>query len=326
MPDPPSILARFSPSSTPDTLYHGNNAIVYKCPPVVVKVVRRLPSQSRLDLVSAVSREFANLRAAHCKYVVSVLLLEQDNDGPVALVMPYYPLGDLHALLARARKRRHDLSPALKDYIFLQILKGVSHLHDLSIVHRDLKPANCLIGDDGIIKISDFGYSISNDAAFVDTVSRLGPLYLCCGTTSFKAPELFAYEASWPHVDVPAAALCLFSVDSWLLAILYMHVCTMTAPWSCSSKDLTRYAQFKSMYAQGATSMLRQINDKLVLLSRLLPLLLFRDLPYDSRPHLLALLDPCPVLRAKPLELVQSNWLKHAYSDPAELLELAKMS
>ena len=44
-------------------------------------------------------------------------------------------------------------------HYFVQIIRGLSALHDLNIIHRDIKPANVLLKD-GVIKLSDFGFSL----------------------------------------------------------------------------------------------------------------------------------------------------------------------
>ncbi len=55
----------------------------------------------------------------------------------------------------RLVKQEPDLGTALR--WLTEILAGVSHLHSHHLVHRDLTPKNIMFGDDGAIKISDFG-------------------------------------------------------------------------------------------------------------------------------------------------------------------------
>jgi membrane-associated tyrosine/threonine-specific cdc2-inhibitory kinase len=44
------------------------------------------------------------------------------------------------------------------DLIF-EMLCGVKYIHDCGYIHLDIKPSNFLVGDDGCIKIADFGLS-----------------------------------------------------------------------------------------------------------------------------------------------------------------------
>lgn len=44
------------------------------------------------------------------------------------------------------------------------ILSGIECLHQNFVLHRDLKPANLLIGNDGQIKIADFGLARSHSS------------------------------------------------------------------------------------------------------------------------------------------------------------------
>lgn len=55
-------------------------------------------------------------------------------------------------------------------------------MHYQKIIHRDIKPSNLLVGEDGHIKIADFGVSNEfkgSDALLSNTV----------GTPAFMAPE-----------------------------------------------------------------------------------------------------------------------------------------
>lgn len=58
----------------------------------------------------------------------------------------------------------------------------LSAVHCQKIIHRDIKPSNLLLGDDGHVKIADFGVSNQfegNDAQLSSTA----------GTPAFMAPE-----------------------------------------------------------------------------------------------------------------------------------------
>ena len=46
--------------------------------------------------------------------------------------------------------------PVAKSYT-RQLLIGLEYLHRNGIAHRDIKGANCLVGNDGVIKLADFG-------------------------------------------------------------------------------------------------------------------------------------------------------------------------
>lgn len=65
----------------------------------------------------------------------------------------------------------------------LQILVGLSRLHQAGIIHRDIKPYNILVTDQNTVKITDFGLSKLRGEDF------RGPSNLMVGSPYYAAPE-----------------------------------------------------------------------------------------------------------------------------------------
>ncbi len=84
-----------------------------------------------------------------------------------------------------------------------QLIRAVGLLHRRNILHRDIKPENLHIGDDGELRILDFGL------AFCPGLSRHAPGSLP-GTPSFLAPEAFAGAAPSVAQDLYAVGVTLY--------------------------------------------------------------------------------------------------------------------
>ncbi|XP_073471155.1 calcium/calmodulin-dependent protein kinase kinase 1 isoform X1 [Aquarana catesbeiana] len=100
----------------------------------------------------------------------------------------------------------HPFSEEQTRIYFRDIVLGIEYLHYQKIIHRDIKPSNLLLGDDGHIKIADFGVSNQfegNDALLSSTA----------GTPAFMAPETLADTGqgfSGKALDVWAMGVTLY--------------------------------------------------------------------------------------------------------------------
>ena len=56
--------------------------------------------------------------------------------------------------------------------LFIQIARGVKHVHEQGLIHRDLKPMNCFIDEFGFVKIGDFGLSRESSDIGVDDLEE----------------------------------------------------------------------------------------------------------------------------------------------------------
>lgn len=70
--------------------------------------------------------------------------------------------------------------------MLLDACDAIAHAHAKGIVHRDLKPSNMLVGDDGRLRIVDFGIASGRD--LMTTVSHAG-FHSVVGTPAYMSPE-----------------------------------------------------------------------------------------------------------------------------------------
>jgi len=66
----------------------------------------------------------------------------------------------------------------------LQMIAGLEAAEAAGVLHRDIKPANCFVGADGMVKIGDFGLSVSTFARGESLLTNCGGNHSTCGRTS----------------------------------------------------------------------------------------------------------------------------------------------
>ena len=114
----------------------------------------------------------------HHENIVS-FLGDYHSASQIYLIFEYCSKGDIFDLLAS--EGRFD--EARSGGYLSQLMEAVRHCHSLGVIHRDIKLENILIGQDGKIKLSDFGMS-----RILKPDERL---YGICGTPSYIAPEVW---------------------------------------------------------------------------------------------------------------------------------------
>ena len=121
------------------------------------------------------------IAAAKLTHPHVVSLYDTGNDGArVYLVMEFVAGATLREVMGDLGQ----LEPGQAAAIGERIARALDYAHERGLVHRDVKPANILIGDDGCVKVADFGIAKAEEAA--DDLTKTG---MVLGTAAYVAPE-----------------------------------------------------------------------------------------------------------------------------------------
>ena len=97
---------------------------------------------------------------------------------------------------------------------FRDLILGIEYLHAQGVVHRDIKPDNCLLTNDDVLKIVDFGVSemFEKDSEMLTAKSA--------GSPAFLPPELCVAR----HGDVSGKAADIWSMGVTLYCLKYGRI------------------------------------------------------------------------------------------------------
>lgn len=127
-----------------------------------------------------------------------------------------------------------------------QICEALAVAHDAGVVHRDIKPGNVMIGDDGWVKVLDFGI-----AKFLDgddssnRLTRTGAIPI--GSVLYMAPEQFRQETVDGRLDLYALGCVLYELlvgrppyTGPAAGVMYNHLHDTPLRPSLARPELTR--------------------------------------------------------------------------------------
>ncbi|MFF4529943.1 Stk1 family PASTA domain-containing Ser/Thr kinase [Streptomyces sp. NPDC001407] len=150
-------------------------------------------------------------------------VFDQGTDGTYVYLAMEYVAG---CTLRDVLRERGALQPRAALDIAEPVLAALGAAHLAGLVHRDMKPENVLIGDDGRVKVADFGL-----VRAVDTHSTASTGSVL-GTVSYLAPEQMEHGTADTRVDVYACGVVLYEMltgakphtGSTPAQVLYQHL------------------------------------------------------------------------------------------------------
>ena len=120
-------------------------------------------------------------------------------------VTEYTSRGDLYECMSNTR-----LSGEAIWFYFMEMMCAVRYIHQAEIVYGDLKPENVLIGDDGHVRLTDFGCSVPVCESSTAEIS---------GTPMYFAPEMVTQFRKCQANDV------------WALGVICYELYMGRLPW-----------------------------------------------------------------------------------------------
>lgn len=167
---------------------------------VALKVLFKAPMQAS-NCVHNLRREVEiQCRLKHPN-IVNLLGYFHDSRN-VYLILEYLSNGELYKSLRKSGGRVPE--PTCRSYM-RDVTAAVVHMHSCHVAHRDIKPENILIGEDGSLRLADFGWA-------VHVPPPEEARYTFCGTAEYLSPEMLHGKGHSKAVDLWSLGVLMFEM------------------------------------------------------------------------------------------------------------------
>jgi len=191
--DAPSELSgRFGRYEILGLLGRGGMGAVYRARqtdldrPVCVKVIAPELAKDSI-LVGRLQREARSAARVSSDNVVQVYEAGVENG------IPFIAMELIEGRsVAEVLRDKGRLAPDEAVRIAIAALRGLEAAHKASVLHRDVKPANILLGNDGRVKVADFGLAKLEKTEAARDATPGAPLSIAgeiVGTPDYMSPE-----------------------------------------------------------------------------------------------------------------------------------------
>src|SRR5687767_8006504 len=199
----------------------GGMAEIYVAEMALARGVRRKVALKRIHPHLAEDPDFVSMFLDEARVAsqlahrgVVALLDAVECGGDLVIVMEYVPGWDLSAILREARQKKKDVPLGVAVAIAQSVAETLAYVHTaadangtaLGIVHRDVTPANLLVGEDGSVRLLDFGVAKAAERATKTATATLK------GKFAYMSPEQASSKPVDARTDLYALGLVLYEM------------------------------------------------------------------------------------------------------------------